>query len=108
MRTTIRLDDDLLRRAKARAAETGRSLNDVIAEAVRAALMPKAAGAVHRPRLPILKGGTLLPGVDLDDSAALLDRMEDVSGYPGVSTSMARPAAKVAEPKPKPKRGGGT
>ena len=38
MRTTIRLDDSLLREAKARAARAGRSLNDFIADAVRLAL----------------------------------------------------------------------
>lgn len=76
MRTTIRLDDILLRRAKAQAAANGKSLNDFIADAVRAALAgrARAAGAVA---LPTFKGRGLQPGVDLDDSAALLDLMED-------------------------------
>ena len=38
MRTTIRLDDALLREAKARAARAGRSLNEFIEDAVRVAL----------------------------------------------------------------------
>lgn len=76
MRTTIRLDDMLLRRAKAHAAASGRSLNDFIADAVRAALVrrPAAAGRVE---LPTFKGGALRPGVDLDDTASLLDLMQD-------------------------------
>jgi Arc/MetJ family transcription regulator len=75
MRTTIRLDDTLLRRAKSMAAASGRSLNDFIEDAVRAAVTPRGtrtAGAA----LPTFKGGTLLPGVDLDDSASLLDLMD--------------------------------
>lgn len=80
MRTTIRLDDALLRRAKARAAATGRSLNDFIADAVRAAL---AAGrtAGRSVDLPTFPGGVLLPGVDLDDTASLLELMEGKPPY---------------------------
>ena len=80
MRTTIRLDSILLRRAKARAAASGRSLNDFIADAVRAALAPERVAAA-RVALPTFKGGGLLPGVDLDDSAALLDLMDDGPTY---------------------------
>jgi hypothetical protein len=77
MRTTIRLDGDLLRQAKRRAAEAGTSLNAVIEDAVRAALV-RSAGAARAPALPcsrVARGG-LQPGVDLDDSAALLDLMD--------------------------------
>lgn len=76
MRTTIRLDDALLRRAKAHAAAVGRSLNDFIADAVRAALAPRAAPAVAA-ELPTYRGCGVQPGVDLDDSAGLLDLMEE-------------------------------
>ena len=77
MRTTIRLDDALLREAKARAARAGRSLNDFIADAVRLAVRPAARqGTV--PPVPVYRGGRgLRPGVNLDDSAALLDLMND-------------------------------
>lgn len=55
---------------------SSRSLSDLIADALRAAL-----GRRHARRLPVFlptdgRGG-LQPGVDLDDSAALLDLMED-------------------------------
>lgn len=77
MRTTIRLDDALLRQAKAAAAASGRSLNDLIEDAVRSALASRpAATRVSEPDLPIYRGRGLQAGVDLDDSAALLDRME--------------------------------
>jgi plasmid stability protein len=79
MRTTITIDDRLLAEAKARAARSGRTLNAVVEDALRAAL---ARERRPRPRpgraLPTFAGSRLLPGVDLDDSAALLDRMERV------------------------------
>jgi uncharacterized protein (DUF1778 family) len=75
MRTTIRLDEALLRKAKSVAAASGRSLNDFIADAVRAAVTPRASRG-SGPAIPVFKGGSLLPGVDLDDSAGLLDLMD--------------------------------
>jgi Uncharacterized protein conserved in bacteria (DUF2191). len=77
MRTTIRLEDSLLAEAKQLAAHSGRTLTAVIEDALRTSL---ARGRVQarspRPELPVFEGGHLMPGVDLDDSAALLDRME--------------------------------
>ena len=80
MRTTIRLDDQLLRRAKARAAERGVPLNDFIADAVRAALQKRDSRSEVLD-LPTFSGGRLLPGVDLDDSSGLLDTMEGLRMY---------------------------
>lgn len=77
MRTTIRLPDDLLAAAKRHAAETGRTLTRVIEDALRAALArPGPQAELPDVALPTYGDGGLLPGVDLDDSAALLDRME--------------------------------
>jgi predicted transcriptional regulator len=77
MRTTIRLDDDLLASAKAHAARTGRTLTALIEDALRAALargtMPSRHGRIG---LPTYGSGGVQPGVDLDDSAGLLDLME--------------------------------
>jgi hypothetical protein len=78
MRTTIRLDSRLLAEAKKRAADTGRSLTAVIADALRESLGKRAMRARRKPlRLRTVKGDGLQPGVDLDDSAALIDRMEN-------------------------------
>ncbi|MEO7084489.1 MAG: DUF2191 domain-containing protein [Gemmatimonadaceae bacterium] len=74
MRPTIHLDDARLRRAKAAAASTGRSLNDLISDAVRAALAPRPS-ETRTVDLPTYKGRGLRPGVDLDHSAALLELM---------------------------------
>lgn len=77
MRTTIRLDDHLLREAKARAARAGRSLNEFIEDAVRAAVLAQQAPSAAPP-LPVFRGGRgLRPGVDLDSNAALLELMGD-------------------------------
>ena len=75
MRTTIRLDERLLREAKKVAAQNGRTLTSVIEEALRENLARQKKGPGARARLPRHRG-RLQPGVDLDDSAALLDLME--------------------------------
>ena len=82
MRTTIRLDDDLLRAAKRRAVETDRTLTAVIEDALRAALAVRAERTGERPGLPTFEGGGLQRGVDLDDTASLLDLMEGSSAAP--------------------------
>lgn len=77
MRTTIKIDDRLLAEAKARAATTGRTLNAVVEDALREALSRRGRdGGGRRVELPTFPGGRLVPGVDLDDSAALLEQME--------------------------------
>lgn len=78
MRTTLNLDDDLFRRLKQIAAERGVTLRQVVDEALRQAFAARSKGRSRpRVRLPLSrhKGG-LLPGVNLADSASLLDRME--------------------------------
>ncbi|HEX9892204.1 MAG TPA: ribbon-helix-helix protein, CopG family [Actinomycetota bacterium] len=76
-RTTIRLDDQLLAEAKQLAARTGRTLTSVIEDALRQTLARgKQVRTTKPPELPTFKGDGLQPGVDLDDSAGLLDIME--------------------------------
>ena len=76
MRTTIRIDDELLAEAKARAARSGTSLTAVVEDALRAAFARRQREVGRAAELPTMPGGRLLPGIDLDDSAALLDLME--------------------------------
>jgi hypothetical protein len=67
MRTTVRLDDNLLKRAKIKAAAEGRTLTDLIEEGLRIVLVRKSgARRPDRilPRTSKAKGG-LRPGVDL-------------------------------------------
>jgi hypothetical protein len=77
VRTTVRLDDRLLRQLKEQAARSGRTLTAVIDEALRQ-FVARSEGPKRLPpfRVSTFKG-RLRPGVDLDDSAALLDLMED-------------------------------
>jgi hypothetical protein len=78
MRTTIRMDEDLLAAVKAEAAACGETLTAFIEEAVRRQLDARRSLADSPgPEIPVFAGDGLLPGVDLDDSAALLNLMED-------------------------------
>jgi ribbon-helix-helix CopG family protein len=78
MRTTIRLDDALLAEAKELAARTGRSLTEVVEDALRLSLASAKEVREGGPaRFPTVRGGGLQPGVDLDDNAALLSLMEE-------------------------------
>ena len=81
MRTTIRLDDQLLANVKKLAAETDRSLTSVIEDALRE-MLARAKKTGERPpvSLTTVSGNGLMPGVDLDDSAGLLDLMEELDG----------------------------
>jgi hypothetical protein len=76
MRTTVDLPPDLLAAAKERAAREGRSLSEVVGDAVRSSFARTAAAEREPVELPTFGSDGLQPGVDLDDSAALLDLME--------------------------------
>ena len=77
MRTTINLDDDVLAEAKLLAQRTGKTLTDVIEDALRERLARREVPMRKEPlRLRIVAGNGLLPGVDLDNSAALRDLMD--------------------------------
>jgi hypothetical protein len=82
MRTTIQIDDELLRQAKVVAAEGARTLSDVVADGLRVLLAVRARGEDRpRVRLPLPdKPLGILPGVDIDNSAALLELMEADDG----------------------------
>jgi hypothetical protein len=78
MRTTIRLDDELMREAKVRAAEQGITLTQLIDESLRERLAarkrPKKSGPF---RLRSYGEGGTRPGVDLSDNRALRDLMDE-------------------------------
>ena len=78
VRTTLRLDDSLLDAARAHARERGETLTAVFERALRVYLARASSPApVEAPPLPTFRGRGLQPGVDLDDTAALEDRMRD-------------------------------
>lgn len=77
MRTTIRLDERLLREAKLRAARQGITLTALIEDALRESLARQQNVGQREPVHLVTFGGMgLHPGVDLDDTAALFDLME--------------------------------
>ena len=74
MRTTIRLDDDLLAEARELAAESRKNLSTFIEDALRAAIARARESSARGPvDLPTFGEGGLQPGVDLDLSIALTD-----------------------------------
>lgn len=77
MRTTVILDDDLLRQVKQYAAEEDMTFTAVIHQALRE-LLARRSRVVEQERapLPSFSGQGLQPGVDLDDTAALLELMD--------------------------------
>jgi hypothetical protein len=77
MRTTLDLDDELMREVKKKAAETGSTMTRLIEDAVRASLVePPPASEPFRLRW-VTVPGEVLPGVDLDDRDRLYEIMED-------------------------------
>jgi hypothetical protein len=74
MRITIQIDDHLHAEAKKWALERGTTLTGLIAGSLREALASR-----HKSfRMITFTGKGVQRGVDLDNSAALLDRMEGV------------------------------
>jgi len=81
MRTTVHLPDDLLQRAKRKAAAEGRTLTSLIAEGLRIVLAGRPAPAqTQKRKLPRISkaAGGLLPGIDPIKIHAQLEEAEDL------------------------------
>ena len=78
MRTTVRLDDALLRQVKQEAARRNQTVTSMIETGLRLVLAQSKSAPRRGPvTLPVCRaGGGVLPGVDLNNSAALLDVIE--------------------------------
>jgi plasmid stability protein len=77
VRTTIRIDDDLYRQVKAKAARSGRTVAAVLEDAVRRGLNPSEQSAAGRYAVRPTGRGGLRPGVDLSSNAALAEAMDE-------------------------------
>lgn len=80
MRTTINLPDDLVLRAKKAALDSDTTLTEIIANALRQALTRRSQKNPRKKKTRLItygRGGTY-PGIDLDNSAALLDIMDGI------------------------------
>jgi hypothetical protein len=80
MRTTVRLDDGLLSRAKQEARKRGETLTSLKERGLLLAI-----SGSHKPRrsarvqLPTSKAkGGLRPGITLDDTSAVLDHLDGI------------------------------
>jgi hypothetical protein len=76
MRTTIRINDDLLKRAKKRAADEGRTLTALVEDGLALVLSKARKGRRKRVELPVSEAtGGVLPGIDLNRSSDLEEVM---------------------------------
>ena len=78
MRSTIQIDDNLHDLARKHAIAKGKTFTALVEEALREKLLARETSPKPKKRV-ILKtvgGNGVLPGVELDNNAALLDLME--------------------------------
>ena len=79
MRTTVRLNNELHKRARREAARRGITLTAMIEQSLLAFMRkpPQKAPIRQRVTLPVCRGGGgTQRGADVSDSATTLDRME--------------------------------
>lgn len=76
MRTTIDIDDELLRSIKIYAEGERMTLKAAFERALRQLLADPAAASGDAPPIPVFDGRGVQPGADLTDSAALRNIMD--------------------------------
>jgi predicted transcriptional regulator len=76
MRTTLNIDDDLMKRVKQRASETGTTITEVMEEALRAAVAGDAPGKTTFSLAWKPIAGRTRPGIDVADRDSLYEAME--------------------------------
>lgn len=74
MKTTLVIDDGVMRRLKEEAARQGRTMSDLVESALRRMLESREPGSRPLPPLPTFHGGE--PLVDIADRDALYRVME--------------------------------
>ena len=78
-RTTVRLPEDLLKRAKRKAADEGRTLTSLIEDGLRLVVAENRKATKAKrvlPRVSKATGGPM-PGIDITDGSALQE-MDDL------------------------------
>ena len=73
MRTTLNIDDSVMRRLKQEAARRGTTMSELVESAIRL-LLRRQPARIELPPLPAFHGGDTL--VDIADRDALYDAME--------------------------------
>lgn len=75
----MRLNDALMERVRREAARRGTTLTALIEEGLERVLAGEPQDPPSRVLLPVCtRGGGTLPGIDLTDTSALLDLMENL------------------------------
>lgn len=75
MRTTISIDDDVIRVAKLRAAAEGKTLGEIVTEALRERVARRPRRSRERYEPVTFGEGGVAPGIDLTSNAAVRDAM---------------------------------
>jgi hypothetical protein len=79
-RTTVRLPEELLRRAKRKAAAEGRTLTALIEQGLRLVVSPRPEGKLAKhdnPPVSTASGG-LRPGLNWENLSSLVQEMDDL------------------------------
>lgn len=76
MRTTIRIDDELYRAVKERAARSGRTVAAVLEDVVRLGMRPDEAEPTERYTVKPFGAGGLQPGVELSSNDAVREALD--------------------------------
>ena len=74
MKTTLEIDEGVMRQLKQRAAREGRTMSELVETALRALLARQEKRAKELPPLPVWDGGGLL--VDVADREALYELLD--------------------------------
>ena len=82
MGTKLEISEDLLVAAEQAASQRGQTVSDFVEQLLRYELKTSSTSLRERRSLPTFRGQGLRPGVNLDDSAALLELMESSSHDP--------------------------
>lgn len=77
MRTTIKLDDEVFKAYKRRAAERGTTLASEVEAALRADLHERGTASVPRFTMPVFRGGGDPALVDVNDNKAIWDLLDE-------------------------------
>jgi hypothetical protein len=77
MRTTLTIDEGLLRQLRQKALDSGKPFKQVVNETLRAGLEKPAGAARPRYVCPTFSTGPLPPGVDLTKANQLAAALED-------------------------------
>ena len=77
MKTTLNLDDQILRNAKKKAAQNGVTLTSFVEDALKAKLLPAYQRGSKFQFKPTVVKGTRAPNVDISNRDALYDIIDN-------------------------------